>query len=138
MVCGGFAMPIREGKAKEIYIVCSGEMMAMYAANNICKDQVDYQILKGAEQGYEEAINHLGPGPKFIPKRLLLIVVPDDIVSKVVETIIGVNKAGNPGDGKIFVIPMLDAVRVRTGEVGEVAIDENAASEGSSRKAGVS
>ncbi|MCL6477894.1 MAG: nitrogenase iron protein [Peptococcaceae bacterium] len=37
VVCGGFAMPIREGKAREIYIVASGEMMAMYAANNICK-----------------------------------------------------------------------------------------------------
>ncbi len=37
VVCGGFAMPIREGKAEEVYIVCSGEMMAMYAANNICK-----------------------------------------------------------------------------------------------------
>ena len=37
VVCGGFAMPIREGKAREIYIVCSGEMMAMYAANNISK-----------------------------------------------------------------------------------------------------
>jgi nitrogenase iron protein NifH len=37
VVCGGFAMPIREGKAKEIYIVASGEMMALYAANNICK-----------------------------------------------------------------------------------------------------
>lgn len=37
VVCGGFAMPIREGKAKEIYIVASGEMMAIYAANNICK-----------------------------------------------------------------------------------------------------
>ncbi|MCD8346920.1 MAG: nitrogenase iron protein [Lachnospiraceae bacterium] len=37
VVCGGFAMPIREGKAKEIYIVCSGEMMSLYAANNICK-----------------------------------------------------------------------------------------------------
>ncbi len=37
VVCGGFAMPIREGKAREIYIVCSGEMMALYAANNICK-----------------------------------------------------------------------------------------------------
>jgi nitrogenase iron protein NifH len=37
VVCGGFAMPIREGKAEEIYIVVSGEMMAMYAANNICK-----------------------------------------------------------------------------------------------------
>ncbi|MDF2596402.1 MAG: Mo-nitrogenase iron protein subunit NifH [Clostridia bacterium] len=37
VVCGGFAMPIREGKAQEIYIVASGEMMALYAANNICK-----------------------------------------------------------------------------------------------------
>lgn len=46
VVCGGFAMPIREGKAQEIYIVVSGEMMAMYAANNICKG-----ILKFAEAG---------------------------------------------------------------------------------------
>jgi nitrogenase iron protein NifH len=46
VVCGGFAMPIRDGKAEEIYIVCSGEMMAMYAANNICKG-----ILKFAESG---------------------------------------------------------------------------------------
>ena len=46
VVCGGFAMPIRENKAQEIYIVCSGEMMAMYAANNICKG-----ILKFATNG---------------------------------------------------------------------------------------
>jgi nitrogenase iron protein NifH len=46
VVCGGFAMPIRDGKAEEIYIVCSGEMMAMYAANNICKG-----ILKFATGG---------------------------------------------------------------------------------------
>ena len=42
VVCGGFAMPIREGKAKEIYIVCSGEMMSLYAANNICKGILRY------------------------------------------------------------------------------------------------
>jgi nitrogenase iron protein NifH len=46
VVCGGFAMPIRENKAQEIYIVCSGEMMAMYAANNISKG-----ILKFAQTG---------------------------------------------------------------------------------------
>lgn len=46
VVCGGFAMPIREGKAQEIYIVASGEMMALYAANNICKG-----IKKFAESG---------------------------------------------------------------------------------------
>jgi nitrogenase iron protein NifH len=42
VVCGGFAMPIRENKAQEIYIVCSGEMMAMFAANNIAKGIVKY------------------------------------------------------------------------------------------------
>ncbi len=46
VVCGGFAMPIREGKAQEIYIVASGEMMALYAANNISKG-----IKKYAKQG---------------------------------------------------------------------------------------
>ena len=46
VVCGGFAMPIRDGKAEEIYIVVSGEMMAMYAANNICKG-----IVKFADSG---------------------------------------------------------------------------------------
>jgi nitrogenase iron protein NifH len=42
VVCGGFAMPIREGKAKEIYIVASGEMMALYAANNISRGVAKY------------------------------------------------------------------------------------------------
>jgi len=46
VVCGGFAMPIREGKAQEIYIVASGEMMALYAANNIAKG-----IAKFAKKG---------------------------------------------------------------------------------------
>jgi len=42
VVCGGFAMPIREGKAQEIYIVASGELMALYAANNIAKGVQKY------------------------------------------------------------------------------------------------
>ena len=37
VVCGGFAMPMREGYAQEIYLVTSGEMMSLYAANNICR-----------------------------------------------------------------------------------------------------
>ena len=51
VVCGGFAMPIREGKAEEIYIVVSGEMMAMYAANNICKGIVKYADAGGVRLG---------------------------------------------------------------------------------------
>ncbi|MPW27051.1 nitrogenase iron protein [Alkalibaculum sp. M08DMB] len=51
VVCGGFAMPIREGKAEEIYIVASGEMMAMYAANNISKGVQKYADTGGTKLG---------------------------------------------------------------------------------------
>jgi len=55
-------MPIREGKAKEIYIVCSGEMMAMYAANNICKGIVKFAEA-GGEPGPMPEITKLKSGP---------------------------------------------------------------------------
>src|SRR3546814_6537153 len=51
VVCGGFAMPIRENKAQEIYIVMSGEMMAMYAANNISKGILKYAMSGGVRLG---------------------------------------------------------------------------------------
>ncbi len=51
VVCGGFAMPIREGKAQEIYIVTSGEMMAMYAANNIARGVLKYAHSGGVRLG---------------------------------------------------------------------------------------
>jgi nitrogenase iron protein NifH len=51
VVCGGFAMPIREGKAQEIYIVASGEMMALYAANNISKGVKKYATTGGVRLG---------------------------------------------------------------------------------------
>jgi nitrogenase iron protein NifH len=51
VVCGGFAMPMRQGKAQEIYIVTSGEMMAIYAANNITKGLVRYANRSGIRVG---------------------------------------------------------------------------------------
>ena len=51
VVCGGFAMPIRENKAQEIYIVMSGEMMALYAANNIAKGILKYAHSGGVRLG---------------------------------------------------------------------------------------
>ncbi len=58
----------------------------------------------------------------YVPKRLLTIVVPDDVVTKIVKEIIKVNKTGKPGDGKVFVSPIERALRVRTGETGGEAI----------------
>ncbi|WP_420240043.1 nitrogenase iron protein [Telmatobacter bradus] len=51
VVCGGFAMPMREGKAQEVYIVASGEMMAMYAANNIARGLLKYADQSGIRLG---------------------------------------------------------------------------------------
>jgi len=63
-----------------------------------------------------------GTSMRFIPKRMISAVVEDDDVPRVVETIIRTNQTGHIGDGKIFVCPVDDAVRVRTGENGEQAI----------------
>jgi len=88
------------------------------------KGLVDLRLLKGAEKGYEEAISQLGQSQRLIPKRILFIVVPDKMVEKTVKTIIKVNQTGKSGDGKIFVVPALDSVRVRTGEKGNITIDD--------------
>jgi nitrogen regulatory protein PII 2 len=88
------------------------------------KGLVDLHLLKGAERGYEEAIAQLGQSHRLIPKRAILVVVPDGLVDKVVKTIIRVNKTGKSGDGMIFVLPCLDAIRVRTGEHGDDVLDD--------------
>lgn len=85
---------------------------------------VDFKVLKGAEKGYEEAISLLGNSQRLIPKRIIKTIVPDKLVKKVVDTIISVNQTGKSGDGKIFIMPMLDAVRVRTSENGDAILDE--------------
>jgi nitrogen regulatory protein PII 2 len=87
------------------------------------KGSVDYFLMQGAGNGYEEAISQLSPSPKLVPKRLILLVVPDDKVKNVVNTVIEVNQTGKRGDGKIFVMPVKEAFRVSTGETGDAAID---------------
>jgi nitrogen regulatory protein PII 2 len=88
------------------------------------KGLVNLDILKGAEAGYEEAIALLGNSQRLIPKRMISIVVPDKLVKKTVETIIAANRTGKAGDGRIFVMPVYDAVRIRTGDAGDEMLDE--------------
>jgi nitrogen regulatory protein PII 2 len=85
---------------------------------------IDFSVLKGAEKGYEEAIAQLGQSQRLIPKRWLTIVAPDRLIKKIVDTIIEVNRTGKPGDGKIFVLPISEVYRVRTGESGDRALDD--------------
>ncbi len=88
------------------------------------KGLVDLDVLKGAEQGYEEAIAQLGNSQRLIPKRMISIIVPDKLVGKTVSAIITVNRTNKPGDGKIFVLPVFDVIRIRTGETGDDTLDE--------------
>jgi len=88
------------------------------------KGNVDYKIIDGAKDGYEEAIAQLGGGPRLISKRLITVIVPDQMVKTVVDTLIKVNQTAKPGDGKIFVMPIEQAIRVRTEELDEEVLDK--------------
>lgn len=87
------------------------------------KGLVDTTVLEGAEKGYEEAIAQLGQSQRLIPKRILSVVVPDKLVQKTVKIIMKTNHTGKSGDGKIFVMPVMDSFSVRTGDGGERVLD---------------
>jgi nitrogen regulatory protein PII 2 len=83
----------------------------------------DLSILDKVENDTRDMVlESLLKGGRLVPKRLITLVVADADTQKVVDTIIAVNKDGNIGDGKIFVLPLIDVVRVRTGERGEEAV----------------
>ncbi len=90
------------------------------------KKKIDYSLIEGVINGNEiqnsKISEQLSEGHRLISKRVFTIVVKDEEVEKVVDTIMKVNSTGNPGDGKIFVLPVSEAIRVRTKETGEKAI----------------
>ena len=86
------------------------------------KGNWDAKVLEGAKKDMPEALTHLGEEPRLRPQRVITTVVTDDLVKTVVDTLIEVNQTPSPGDGKIFVIPINDSYKVRTGESGEVTL----------------
>jgi nitrogenase iron protein NifH len=90
VVCGGFAMPIREGKAQEVYIVASGEMMATYAANNICRGLLKYAEQSGVRLGgiicnsrkVDNEMEMIEEFASALGTQLLYFVPRDNIVQK--------------------------------------------------------
>jgi nitrogen regulatory protein P-II 1 len=76
----------------------------------------------GRQKGHTELYRGAEYVVDFLPKIKLEIVVPDDLVSKVVEAVQSAANTGRIGDGKIFVLPVIEAVRIRTGDRGEDAI----------------
>jgi len=59
---------------------------------------------------------------RFLPKKMLMIVADDEQVPMIVHTITQINRSGHQGDGRIFVCPIIDAIRIRTGERGHKAL----------------
>jgi len=71
------------------------------------------------QASYGENLSERG---RLIPKRFITLIVNDDEVKTVVDTVMSVNTTGNPGDGKIFILPIEEVYRVRDGKSGESAI----------------
>lgn len=98
--------------------------MTAFSALGRGKGIVDISLLKGAEKGFEEAVSQLGETPRLIPKRVLILVVPDKLADKTIKTIIRTNQTGKSGDGKIFVTEISDSLSVRTELTGDQVLDE--------------
>ncbi|MDR0721425.1 MAG: P-II family nitrogen regulator [Treponema sp.] len=82
------------------------------------------RYMGGAEEQYADMIQELGVLGRLIPKRMIHLIIPDKLVKTVVNTVIQVNQTGRSGDGKIFVMPVLESWRVRTGESGDEVLDQ--------------
>ena len=76
----------------------------------------------GRQKGHTELYRGAEYVVDFLPKIKLEIAVTDDMVDKVVEAIVSAANTGRIGDGKIFVLPMEEAIRIRTGERGPEAV----------------
>ncbi len=76
----------------------------------------------GRQRGHTEVYRGAEYQIEFVPKIKLEVVIPDDIEDSVVGAITRTARTGKFGDGKIFVIPLDDVIRIRTGERGEAAL----------------
>ncbi len=76
----------------------------------------------GRQRGHREHYRGAEYTVDFLPKMKLEIVAGDDQVQRIVDTVLQVARTGEIGDGKIFILPLENVIRIRTGEVGEAAL----------------
>ena len=76
----------------------------------------------GRQKGHTELYRGAEYVVEFLPKIKLELVLPDELVEKALDAIVGSAKTGRIGDGKIFIFPLDEAIRIRTGERGEKAV----------------
>ncbi|WP_252381668.1 P-II family nitrogen regulator [Desulfovulcanus ferrireducens] len=114
-------------RTKDVLVEAGFPAFTAAKASGRGRRPVDFELLQAINEDPSESADvlpTLAQGGRLIPKRLLYVVVPDDKVTDLVNLIIKTNQTGSPGDGKIFVLPMDDVIRVRTGESGDKAVDE--------------
>jgi nitrogen regulatory protein P-II 1 len=76
----------------------------------------------GVQKGIREVYRGMEYQVDFLPKVKIEIVAPDEKVKSIVDTIVEKARTGRIGDGKIFVYPVAEVIRIRTGEIGESAV----------------
>ena len=76
----------------------------------------------GRQKGHKELYRGAEYVVEFLPKMKIEVIVPDDVVDRTIKAIVDAASTGRIGDGKIFVYPVDDAIRIRTGESGDIAI----------------
>lgn len=114
------------GKTKEALSMAGFPALHAMKVMGRGKRKVDFALIESMMIGQDvpspRIAESLTEGHRLIPKRLLSIIVKDDEVKKLADVIIEVNQKGHPGDGKIFVMPVYDSIKVRTGECGDITL----------------
>lgn len=114
------------GKTKEALSIAGFPALHAMKVMGRGKKKVDFAFIESMinDQHISSPLvaESMTEGHRLIPKRLLSIIVKDDEVKKLVDVIIEVNQKGHPGDGKIFVMPVYDSIRIRTGDTGDITL----------------
>lgn len=113
-------------KTKDALLIAGYPSMHVRKVMGRGKKKVDFSLLEDVIKEDEiqsyKLMQEISETHRLLPKRVITLFVNDEDVTKVVDSIIEVNRTGNSGDGKIFIMEADDVVRIRTGERKEAAI----------------
>jgi nitrogen regulatory protein PII 2 len=105
---------------------CARELTGTFNWKMRMQVESPLSTLPDGVNGASGAPSHAGAGCElaFLPKRMLIIITSEEKVSQVVQAIVTSNQTGRHGDGKIFICPMINAIRIRMAETGDTALSQ--------------
>lgn len=112
---------------KEIIAIIRPQKWAATKARLMELGVMSFTTCRVYGRGRQNGVRYVTPqggvaGMRTVPKRLVWLWLPEELVPEVIDALIEVNRTGAIGDGKIFICPMEDALRLRTGDRGELAV----------------